>query len=172
MSTPASRFIDVFELARMAGAVEGVLPLAQMRRLVPSLAGADGDLKFELRGCVDLRGRPAARLSFRAQAAMTCDRCGAAVDCELSGSAQYYFVRTERQLAQIAVDDSEEEPLLGSARFDLHELLEDEAILALPIAPRHGACAGPTRATLGEVGEASEPSHPFAALAPLSPRRQ
>ncbi|MDZ7652324.1 MAG: YceD family protein [Burkholderiaceae bacterium] len=168
----ARRFIDVFELARTAGAVEGVLPVAQMLRLAPSLVRPEGELAFELRGYVDMRGRPGAVLSFRGQAQMTCDRCGAPVTCELTGIARFYFVRTAQELERIPVDESEDEPLLGSARFDLHELLEDEAILALPISPRHADCAAPALAPPdAEVG-AADRSHPFAPLAQLKSRRQ
>jgi len=168
----ARRFIDVFELARTAGEVEGVLPVAQMLRLRPSLVRPEGELAFEMRGHVDPRGRPAALLSFRGKALMTCDRCSAPVTCELRGSARFYFVRTEQELARIPVDEGEDEPLLGSERFDLHELLEDEAILALPISPRHADCAAPALAAPDTGVDAAGKPHPFASLAQLKSRRQ
>jgi uncharacterized protein len=168
----ARRFVDVFELARTAGGVEGVLPLAQMPRLAPSLVRTEGELAFEMRGYLDPRGRPAAVLSFRGKALMTCDRCGTPATCVLTGSARFYFVRTEQELARIPVDESEDEPLLGSERFDLHELLEDEAILALPISPRHADCAAPAIATPDMGLDADDKPHPFAALAQLKSRRQ
>jgi len=172
----APRFIDVFELARVAATVQGSLPLARMARLRPSLAVSDGDLAFAYRGRTDERGRPAGQLTFRGQVAQTCDRCGAPVVHELAGETHYYFVRTEAELGRIPVDESEEEPLLGSPRFDLCELLEDEAILALPMSPRHEDCeAGPA----GRAAPAAQPEghddarpHPFAALAQLRSRRQ
>jgi uncharacterized protein len=70
------------------------------------------------------------------------------------------------------VDESEDEPLLGSERFDLYELLEDEAILALPISPRHADCAAPALATPDMGLDADDKPHPFAALAQLKSRRQ
>jgi uncharacterized protein len=132
----------------------------------------EGELAFEMRGYMDPRDRPSAELSFRGTALMTCDRCGTPVRLELTGSARFYFVRTEQELARIPVDESEDEPLLGSERFDLHELLEDEAILALPISPRHADCAAPALATPDTGLDADGKPHPFAALAQLKSRRQ
>jgi len=134
------RFIDVFEFARSGGRIAGTLACARMSRLAPMLAAGEGELRFELRGAIDGRARPAAQLRFAGRVLLECDRCGAAVEHELGGGGRYYFVRSEKELAQIAIDDGEDEPLLGAARFDLHQLIEDEAILALPMAPRHGCC--------------------------------
>jgi uncharacterized protein len=168
----ARRFVDVFELARTAGEVEGALPVTQMPRLASSLVRPEGEFAFVMRGYVDSRGRRSAELSFRGTALMTCDRCGTPVTCELTGSARFYFVRTEQELARIPVDESEDEPLLGSERFDLHELLEDEAILALPISPRHADCAAPVQMSPDTGLDADGKPHPFAALAQLKSRRQ
>jgi uncharacterized protein len=168
----ARRFVDVFELARTGGGVEGVLPVVQMTRLTPSLVRSEGEFAFEMRGYLDPRGRPAAVLSFRGAALMTCDRCGTAVTCQLAGSARFYFVRTEKELARIPVDESEDEPLLGSERFDLYDLLEDEAILALPISPRHADCSPPALAAPESGMDTADRPHPFASLAQLKSRRQ
>lgn len=166
------RYVDVFELARTGASIEGDVPFAQMERMLPSLAKADGALQYVLSGFTDDRGRAAARLAFSGQVEQTCDRCGMAVSLGLEGEAHYYFVRTEQDLARIPVDESLEEPLLGSTRFDLFELLEDEAILALPISPRHDCCSEPAMPALEDVaGDGGQP-HPFAALAQLKSRRQ
>ena len=176
MSEPdVARFVDVFELARRRGQIDGRIALRALPRLVPALARTDGDLQYSFRGFVDAQGRPAAQLSFSGVVQLVCDRCADAVAQALDGDAQYYFVRSERELERIPVEDSVEEPLLGSPRFDLHELLEDEAILALPAAPRHASCHGaaPTASTdRGTMAAATEPPHPFAALAQLRPRRK
>lgn len=166
------RYLDVFELARTQATVRGRLPLAAMTRLADSLAGGSGELEYTLKGDLDDRGRPAARLSVSGTVQLVCDRCGSAVPFGLECESHYYFVRTEQELSRIPVDDSPDEPLLGSTRFDLHELIEDEAILALPISPRHDACqpAPEPRAETAE-GNPQRP-HPFAALAKLKSRRQ
>jgi uncharacterized protein len=44
----------------------------------------------------------------------------------------------------LPIDDAPDEPLLGSRRFDVAALVEEQAILALPISPRHAACTAPS----------------------------
>lgn len=111
--------------------MRGSVAFVDLPRLQSSLAESQGALDFQLRGFVDARGRPAAELEFSGSSHLSCDRCGKPVVHDLAGKAIYYFVRSERELACIPVDESVEEPLLGSSRFDLTELLEDEAILRL-----------------------------------------
>jgi uncharacterized protein len=97
----------------------------------------------------------------------------------VSLQSSFFFVQTEAELARIPVDDTDDEPLLGSRRFDLDELVEDELILALPISPRHADCRSTAGASDGDAGEGGvtapdlgdgRPS-PFAVLAGLKPRR-
>ena len=168
----SSRFLDVFELARARSAVCGRVPLSELTRLAASLSGSEGDLAYEVQGQVDGRGRPAARVRLCGTLRLVCDRCGNALPFELDAAAHFYFVHSEQELARIPVEDSPEEPLLGSTRFDLLALIEDEAILALPISPRHLTCEGEAASATAASDEASERPHPFAALAQLRPRRQ
>jgi uncharacterized protein len=171
-SPQSHRHVDVFELARTGGALRGSVAIATLPRLQPSLAQSQGALDFRLRGFVDARGRPAAELEFAGTAQLICDRCGKPVVHDLAGKAIYYFVRSERELARIPVDESVEEPLLGSSRFDLNELLEDEAILCLPISPRHEACGTAMVADTPAPSTTADKPHPFAALARLKSRPQ
>jgi len=157
--------IDVFELARSGGSVAGVAALARMARLLPSLADDAGELRFALRGFTDERGRPAAELELEGAVTLACDRCAKPVRHTLSSRARYYFVRSEQELARIAIDETAEEPLLGSARFDLQQLLEDEAILALPMSPRHSGCAPQPGRSAARESEPPGAPHPFAELA-------
>ena len=63
-------------------------------------------------------------------------------------------------------EELEEDVLVCSRHFDLLDLVEDELIMALPLAPRHAACQSVT--PLGGPSAASDsPPHPFAALQQL-----
>jgi len=180
MPTPSADtklLIDVFERARTGGEAGGTLPIADLRRLLPSLASKEGEVQFRYRGYVDDQGRPAGTLSLAATVQLICDRCAQPVAVPLVSQARYYFVASEAELGRIPVDESDEEPLLGSARFSLLTLIEDDAILALPMSPRHVSCE--SRPALepgaagrkGAEGDAEERPRPFAALAKLKPRR-
>ncbi len=159
--------VDVFELARVRGAVAGELPIRNAERLAPMLAHADGVLRYRAEFALDDRGRPAARFVWSATLAAKCVRCGGPLVVDVGADARFYFVRNEEELNALPIDPEEgEEPLLGSRHFDLDALVEDEAILSLPLAPRHAHCDD-DGARAREVQQGSERPHPFAALARL-----
>jgi uncharacterized protein len=165
------RTVDVFELARTGGRVEGEVAIADLPRLPASLASARGVVEVSLGGLVDAQRRPAALLEFSTSVDLTCDCCSSALPWPLHGRARYWFVRSEDELGRIPVDEADDEPLLGSARFDLHELVEDELLLALPMSPRHPVCqSAAVSAASGRVESAGDETarpRPFAALAGL-----
>lgn len=161
---------DVWELSRRAAAVEGELGLEEAPRLAAQLADTAGALRYRLTGLVDELGRPAARLLVQGRVRARCDRCGGAVEVPIGEQAQFYFVDDERALERLPIDDSPEEPLLGSNRFDLAALVEEQAILALPISPRHDDCAAP-QPTAAERAPDGETHRPFEALAALKKQR-
>jgi len=154
--------IDIFELARTGGTVVGQLPLSA-ERLRASLRLASGALDFCLHGRVDELGRPSARLSIRGELPLTCDRCGGPLDLRVEQENTFYFVREESELAGLPVSaDAESEPLLGSDRFDVAALVEDETILCIPVSPRHEVCLAPTDGAVSR--RTSQVQNPFAAL--------
>ena len=178
MSTPSADLpllIDVFELARVGGEVVGALALADLHRVLPSLASGEGEVQYRYVGRRDEHGRPAGALQVKATVQLVCDRCTQPVAVPLASAAHYYFVATEAELGRIPVDEADDEPLLGSTRFSLLTRIEDDAILALPMSPRHAHCdhaqlaVDPGAADADSV--ARERPHPFAALAKLKPRR-
>jgi uncharacterized protein len=153
---------DVFELARTGAAIEGSLSLASALRLRAGLRHDRGALAFRLEGRYDERGRPAALLHLRGELPLVCDRCQQALELTLEHRAAFFFVRSEAELARLPVTDEPDEPLVGSRRFDVLALVEDEAILCVPISPRHAQCAAPLA-----VARAEDERRPFAALARL-----
>jgi uncharacterized protein len=161
---------DVWELARQRGEVEGDLQLSDAPRLAAELVDTAGALHFRMTGLTDERGRPAARMQLDGEVKVRCDRCGEALAVPIRERAEFFFVEDEATLARLPIDEAPEEPLLGSHRFDLAALIEDQALLALPISPRHAACA--IGAAPAEESENGQTHRPFAALAALKPRRR
>lgn len=164
------RTCDVWELSRRQGTVEGELALADAPRLAGQLADVEGALRYRLSGLVDGLGRPAARLRVQGGVRARCDRCGGPVEVRIDEEAQFHFVADEDELGRLPIDESPEEPLLGSHRFDVAGVVEDQAILALPISPRHDNC---TAAAPAEVDRTAggETHRPFEALAALKKPR-
>ncbi len=168
--------IDIYAAARSRARWAGRVPLLAMPRLCTSLTDGPGDrealLDYACRGFTDDLGRPALELRLDAVLPVRCDRCGQTLALPLTAERTFYFVETQAALAAIPIDDSPEEALLGSDQFDLAGLIEDEAILQLPISPRHAKCRaahpGPTaRREAPDAPPAGERPHPFAGLAAL-----
>jgi uncharacterized protein len=157
------RTVDVFELARHAGSVEGQLAAAELPRLSALLAPPMGSIHFHFEGRIDDKGRSAADLRLEGSLGLKCDLCGGRLEWPLDESSGFFFVDDERELTALPITAEGDEPLLGSHQFDLQDLVEEQAILALPISPRHPLCETAPGAEEPEQGA----SRPFAVLAAL-----
>jgi uncharacterized protein len=100
---------------------------------------------------------------------LVCQRCLNRVDVPLAVNRSFRFVADEATAA--AQDDEAEEDLLALSRsFDLVELVEDELLMEVPVAPRHEACPEPVKMSSVDPGfetASAEKEHPFAVLGRL-----
>jgi uncharacterized protein len=103
------------------------------------------------------------------QLPLVCQRCLLPVDIPVAVDRSFRFVADEATAA--AQDDESEEDLLVLSRsFDLLELVEDELLMELPVAPRHEVCPEPVKMSAVDADfEAAGPEkeHPFAVLGRL-----
>jgi uncharacterized protein len=165
--TVEGRVVDVFELARTGGRVEGELEAADLGRLAALLTAPMGRIRFGVQGRIDEQGRNAATLRIEGLLGLRCDLCGGRLEWTLAESDGFFFVDDEAHLSGLPITVEGDEPLLASRQFDLQDLVEDQAILALPISPRHPACDQPGQGR-GEPDKAEQgTTRPFAVLASL-----
>jgi uncharacterized protein len=154
-------------------------PLAGFERLLPSLAAVPADADVAWQADASERavtgGEPERWLHLRAQATvpLQCQRCLGALAAPLAVDRHLRFVAGEDEAERLD-EELEDDVLALPPRLDLHELLEDELILALPLVPRHdGDCPEPLPAATATAPESGAPApaaervHPFAALASL-----
>jgi len=110
--------------------VQGEVSLGDAPRLAAQLADLDGALRYRFNGLVDDLGRPAAVLAVQGE-------CGSAATAAVARSrfrrrAGALLLREGRTGTRRAANRRvADEPLLGSHRFDLAALVEEQAILAL-----------------------------------------
>ncbi|KWR92131.1 DUF177 domain-containing protein [Cupriavidus sp. IDO] len=107
---------------------------------------------------------------------LDCQRC-LQVYAEPIGTSMRFEVMASEETADAApMDDDEIDVIVGSKRFSLLELIEDEVLLALPVAPKHAVCPAVHESLVtgadGEVEPKAPPEEekrpsPFAALAGL-----
>jgi uncharacterized protein len=99
--------------------------------------------------------------------ALQCQRCLGPVVTRVDIDDHFRFVHGEEAAEKEDVD-SEEDVLAMPRSLDLHQLVEDELMLALPLVPRHDVCPAPLPVPdNADVPEDDEPVNPFAALAAL-----
>ncbi len=99
------------------------------------------------------------------QVMLTCRRCLEGVPFDLEVDERIVMVRDEAELPELEEETAGIDVIVQPERLDVAALLEEEILLALPLAPAHpeGAC-GADR----EVAQ-QQRENPFAALAKLKP---
>ena len=160
------RIADVFRFAAGGGVLEGEVPVARLERLVDLLAADEGVVRWRLSGGLDAENKPRLDLVVGGRLALCCQRCLSELGWELAVETALLPIRAGQDLPEDELDNDEVDTIEvdGDGGFDVLSLVEDEIILALPIAPRHADCGMPeTVATSGDTCRQS----PFAALAGL-----
>ncbi|MEO9068687.1 MAG: DUF177 domain-containing protein [Caldimonas sp.] len=107
------------------------------------------------------------RIDADAEVTLECQRCLQPMPFPIRVARRIFFVDGEDAAAALDVD-SEDDVLAITPALDLHALIEDELLLALPVVPRHEVCVQPLpRSTDPAPAPEAEREHPFAALAAL-----
>jgi uncharacterized protein len=154
------RISDAFAFARDGRVLEGTLAVADLERLHDLLAELAGEVTFRLQGFKGERRTHAAVGGF-GLAPLACQRCLEAVPCDLDVDSLLELVPEGADLSQDELEDDTRDFLPVVRELDVAELVEDEILLALPVAPRHEKCGLPGAADAGER------INPFAALSGL-----
>ena len=154
--------IDAFEFCRTGGHREGVTPVTEMTRLAADCANDSGEISWSIQGGSTPQGYPTMTLSVAGPVQLVCQRCLAPFDYHLDSSTQLVLGRDDEEADSFeeVLDDDSIDVIVGSHAADIRELLEDEALLALPQAPKHQTCPD---TTLLETLK-SEKVSPFAGL--------
>jgi uncharacterized protein len=152
---------DAFVFAREGRVLEGTLPVASLERLQDLLVEASGEVSFRLQGFKGERGEFMLHLTVTGELPLACQRCLNAVAYDLDVDNLLELVPEGADLSQDELEDDTRDFLPVVRELDVAELVEDEILLALPVAPRHEKCGLPGAADAGER------VHPFATLAGL-----
>ncbi|TXL67351.1 YceD family protein [Zeimonas arvi] len=172
--------VDSRELARTGRTLDGGFAVRSLERLASLLSRDEGGLVWRVRG--ERRQRADGghddflHLGVDGRVAMQCVRCLGDASVAVHVDRGFRLVGSEAQAAREDTEESELDVLVGGARFDLGELIEDEAIMSLPPIARHENCSLPVEAGDPDPGQAAVPSqdearaNPFAALTELKKR--
>ena len=114
---------------------------------------------------------PGRNYSLRGDLVLQCQRCNSEMQYPLRRDVHFRFVGSDEELAALPIVDDDVEVIVGSHTMAVAPWVEDEAILSLPVVPRHEDC----RALSPEAADAdptTDRPNPFAALADLNPGRK
>lgn len=132
-----------------------------MERLHDLLVEVDGEVSWRLEGFRAERAESMLRLTVAGCIQLACQRCLEAIPFDLDVDSVLELVPEGAEMSQDELEDDTRDFLPVVKELDVAELVEDEILLALPVAPRHEKCGLP-----GANG-AGERVNPFAALAGL-----
>jgi len=153
----ARHFIDSLDFARQGLEFRGEAAVSELPRLRDVLAAPEGQVSFVLRGVPQGRnGKALLELTLTGSCQLRCQRCLQALP---------YSINTASLLMPVAEGELEGAPEGGeleedegidtipaSAHMDVLDLVEEEIVLGLPLAPRHefGACEAANESALRE----------------------
>lgn len=153
--------IDGLALGAEGGSLRGDLPLATLTRLLDLLTDSAGSLAYRIDGSLGPRNRSQLALKVDGVVSLCCQRCLEPLEYPLHLCSLLEFVDSESELTQEELEDDSRDFLPAQKELDVVVLIEDEILLALPVAPRHEDCALPGG------GQASAKESPFSVLAGL-----
>ena len=131
------KVIDSISFAKKSESLQGKILFSHLSRVQNSLAAADGEIEFSLKGKLDSRRRPNLVLRVHGSVMMICQRCLATFSHEIDIDSQLILVTSEAQLPALDDEDPDVDVVVGMEKMNVLELIEDEIILSLPLAPRH-----------------------------------
>ena len=157
--------IDAFDFCRNNGYREGVTPVADMSRLAAECADPSGEINWAIQGGQTKQGYPSMTLSVSGPVKLVCQRCLAPFGYDIDSSTMLVLGKNDADADEIeeVLDDESIDVIVGSQSCDIMQLLEDEALLAMPQAPKHEVC--PDTKLMDSLK--SEKVSPFAALKSL-----
>lgn len=172
---PQAPYIDSTDFARTGGQLAGEDPVTRLPRLASSLFDDAGSVVWTLTGRRSPRPEGGQDdelvLTLSGRVGVPCNRCLGRVEIPIEASRTFLLARDEAAAERLDEEEEDRDVLATQRRFDVRALVEDEAIMQLPIAATHERCDLPVAPDAGAAAEASpEKPNPFAVLAALKKR--
>mgnify|MGYP002065962703 CR=1 FL=1 len=155
---PHQPVIDGLEFARTGSKLHGASPIAGFSRLRDVLRTDEGTLQYDLLGVAQERGYPALHLRVGGVLQLACQRCLDALEFPLHIDVLLVLAATQAEVDAEPLQAEGPERIVAGREMPVRDLVEDEVLLAIPLAPRHERCAG------REAQAAGEERSPFAGL--------
>ncbi|WP_018693224.1 23S rRNA accumulation protein YceD [Algicola sagamiensis] len=159
--------LDPVRAAQKRLSFVGVVNTSNLTRLLDGAEGADEQVTVEIHCGIDEQKLYHISGSANVSVNLPCQRCGEVMTVDLAASFAFSPVRSEDE----ELPERYEPVVLNEdGEVMLHELIEDELILALPIVPKHeddGCQYAQEAMSWGDLPEESTQSSPFDVLKEL-----
>jgi uncharacterized protein len=172
--------IDAFMFCQNREELSGSTKISDFVRLSKECANGDAELNWFLQGGVNHLGFPQLVLTVESQVPLMCQRCLSAFSFEIDSQSELILAKNEEHADEIEamLEDDEIDVVVGSKTFNVMDLIEDEALLAIPQSPKHAVCPDvvldssvvSVAAKVGNAENASTKVSPFAVLKKLNGR--
>ncbi|MFZ6748433.1 YceD family protein [Undibacterium sp. Ren11W] len=172
--------IDAFSFSQLKERRDGSILISDLPRLSAECAATDGALSWSLEGGMAKMGHPLLRLTVAGEVQLMCQRCLTSYAFEVDSVSELILAKNDEHADEIEalIEDEEIDVVVGSKTFNIMDLIEDEALLAIPQSPKHTVCpdvvidssvssSSPVAAI--EAGASKKPS-PFAVLKKINGR--
>ncbi len=155
--------IDGPEFARRGNRTGGKVAVAGLLRVAEYLASGDGALDCAVQGgrSEDGSGHFELRLTLSGELQLRCQRCLEAMCFPLRLEKRLRLVMPGAEWPEEDVENEGFDAIPASREMVVGLLIEDEVLLALPIAPRHEVCGTPV------MKDMQQDASPFAVLRKL-----
>jgi uncharacterized protein len=166
------QYIDVQKWADREATIEQVFPLSAFARLTEGAADDRGEVAVKVQLHRDAQGLFVVDGHMATTISLICQRCLEPVAADIKADVQLWLLRDEARADRLP-DDADFLVLDEDGRIGLADALEDELILALPLAPMHENCVVyPVAESEDAEVEAPKRENPFEVLASLKGRTE
>ncbi|WMW82395.1 DUF177 domain-containing protein [Undibacterium cyanobacteriorum] len=134
--------IDAFSFCQQKEQREGSAKLADFPRLAAESANADAIVNWSLSGGTNQLGHPKLTVSVSVTIELMCQRCLTPFEFEIDSQSELILAKNEEHADEIEemLEDDEVDVVVGSKTFNIMDVVEDEALLAIPQSPKHAVC--------------------------------
>lgn len=154
--------IDAFEFCRLKERREADVAVAELPRLASDLLNKTGSLHWALEGGNSKLEHAHLTLSVSGEVQLMCQRCLAPYSFKMHSKSILVLAKNDEEADEIdtLLDDETLDVIVGSRAMNVTDLIEDEALLAMPLSPKHDICPDP------EVSDAfkNKKESPFSVL--------
>ena len=137
--------------------------VAELSRLADESCDRLGVLHWALVGGIDQFGHAQLILSITGSVTLMCQRCLTPFTFNIDSESTLVLAKDEESAdaIEILLDNDAIDVIVGSKTLSILELVEDEALLTLPLSPRHVLCPD---SSVADILSGTKKESPFVIL--------